>query len=616
VNRSRAALLSVLVIAAAIALWRLPYSVPPHRLSSLIVVAVFALALVSLNLVLGYAGQLSLGQVGFMAIGGYSTAITTVRLDWHPLVGMIVGVGLSAGTALVLGLVVFRMRNLYFAIATLGFGLIVESAIQGFGSRTGGSSGIAGVPALEGGPFRVATQEHLFHLAAGLVVVALLYTRQLLRTREGMGMRAVAFDELTAGATGVGPLGLKLRVFIASAVLASVAGSLYVHHLSVAVPDLFNIGATIRLVVMGFLGGMGTLAGPAVGAATDLTRELYRGARQWTGVIEGAVLGGVILFMPDGLAGAAKRLWRRVGPLLSSSLFGPGRLHRSQEATGEEGPSTIRFPSRAGSAIEEAGPSGPAGRPILRVEGVTLAFGGVVAVNDVSFDIQRGAFVSVIGPNGAGKTTLSNLITGVAAPESGRIVFDERDVTGLPAHRRARMAMTRTFQIPRLLENTTVLENVLLGRYCHRRPGFLGALMPRTVAADYRRSLAAARAALESVHLADLADRRVSELPAGQVRLVDVARAVAAEPQMLVLDEPAGGLNAAERVELADCLRHLSRSGVTVCLIEHNMDLVMEVSDRILVMNFGRLIADGTPVEVRGNEAVIEAYLGSGSHVA
>jgi branched-chain amino acid transport system permease protein len=331
----RPSLAHVRIAAAPVALaaiWALPGLVDRSRLQSLILVAIFASAVASINVVFGYTGQLTLGQTGFMAIGAYATAIGTTRWDWSPIVALLVGVVVSGAAAFPLGLVVFRLSGLYFAIATLGFALAVESVLQGWSDFTGGPSGVLGISRFEIAGLDLSEPAARFRVAVVLVCLALLFTRQVLRSREGTAMQAVSVDVRIAASFGANPLRVKLGAFAVGAMIASASGSLYAHELSVAVPDLFNIELAVRLLVMGFLGGIGTLAGPVVGAAMELTRELYADAREWVGIIEGAILAAVILFMPRGIVGSIRPLWRWLRPSLLRSGRGSGVAEPAEPA--------------------------------------------------------------------------------------------------------------------------------------------------------------------------------------------------------------------------------------------------------------------------------------------
>ena len=554
-----------------------------------------------LNLLMGYAGQVSLGHAGFYGLGAYISGILGARLGVSPWLGMLAALAVTCLLAGIIGIPALKLRSHYLAMATLGVGILLDIAFIQLHWWTGGSSGLANIPHLSIGPWELATDAQYFWLIWLFAGVALGIALNLANSRVGRILRALGDSPVAAQAMGVDTAAYKLRVFVLSAAYASLAGSLYAHYITVISPEIFSFLFSVLLVLMVAIGGIGQFWGGVLGAVPlTVLPEYLRRYGEYEVPIYGLILILVMMFFPRGLGGLLGRMASIWGRRLGGPAPGP-RAAPSGATTGA-----------ALSAIRDA-PSAMAagGPPLLEVVDLVKHFGGVVAVSGCAFAVGRREVVGVIGPNGAGKTTIFNIVTGLYTPTGGEIRFGGRPIHGLPPFRIAAEGLSRTFQNLQIFRSLSAVENVMVGRHMAARAGFLESALPLPrPRREERQALERALACLDLVGLGGAAWAPAASLPFGQQKILEIARAVATEPILLLLDEPAAGLNASEGAEMARLIARLREQGMSVVLIEHDMHLVMEVCDRVVVLNYGEKIAEGTPAEVQADERVVKVYLG------
>ena len=587
----------------ALVLLALPFITQSNYLLRLLNLSlIFALLSISLNIVLGYAGQIALGHAAFFGIGAYTAALITAGGSGLMFWPAFLAAGLVTGMfGLLIGIPTLRLRGHYLALATLGFGEIMRHIFFNWREVTHGMDGIGGIPSPSLGLFRFADDRSFYYLALSILATVMIATARLERSKYGRQLAAIRDAELAAGTTGVNVPRLKTIAFGISATVAGFSGSLYAHLTTYISPDTFGFDVTAQVLSMVLIGGIGTTWGPVLGAALlTFLPEMLRVSKAYYQVIYGAGIAALIIFLPMGLLGLLRRWWPAQS--VSAADLAKSAEEETVAVFVEKGDSAPHADARASASKADK---------LLETRGLTCRFGGLVAVDSVDLDVERGTIHALIGPNGSGKSTFINLVSGVYTRTSGAISFEGHPIAGASPWTIADRGLVRTFQNLRLFKSLTVLDNILVGCRANVAAGWAGMLL-NTPRARFEESELRQRAneALRFLGMWHLRDRLASSLPHEQQRLVEVARALAMNPKLIMLDEPAAGMNPSEVERLVDCIGRMRAHGITVLVVEHNMPLVMRVADRVSVLNFGRKIAEGSPSEVRSNSDVIKAYLG------
>ena len=563
---------------------------PEFWITQLNYIGIYALVALGLVLLTGVAGLTSFGQAAFVGVGAYTAAFLAVKLGVSPWLTLIVGVGLSIVVALVLGAITLRMSGHYLPLATIAWGLTIYYTISNM-EFLGKYDGILGVPPITLAGVSLGSGRGIYVLIWIFALAAALAVTHLLDSRPGRAIRSLKTGTTMAEAMGISTFRYKVVAFVLAAVLAAISGWLFAHFQRTVNPSPFGLNKGIEFLFMAVLGGVGHVWGAFLGAGVVkivedqlqvLLPKLIGTSGNFEIIVFGLVLIAVLKYAPDGL-------WTFVTRLL------PAR-QRVRDWDGAP-----KLPARDKPARGEL---------LLEVDAVRKAFGGLVAVNDVSFSIRAGDIVGLIGPNGAGKSTTFNLITGVLSLTSGTVRFRGQTVGGLGARQIAERGVSRTFQHVKMVPEMTVLENVALGGYLRTRSGPLRAML-RLDRAEEKRLFAEAEAQLARIGMADKMHELAGNLALGPQRLMEIARALCTDPALLLLDEPAAGLRHKEKQALAEVLRQLKAEGLSILLVEHDMDFVMGLTDRIVVMEFGTKLMEGTPAEVQASPAVRAAYLGT-----
>ncbi|WLA82340.1 branched-chain amino acid ABC transporter ATP-binding protein/permease [Bradyrhizobium elkanii] len=583
--------LPLIIFALVMAVIPLVPGIPPFWIVLLDNIGLAALVAMGLVLLTGVGGLTSFGQAAFCGFGAYTTAVLTTAYGVSPWLTLPASLLVSGIAAVLLGIVTVRLSGHYLPLGTIAWGIglfYLFSKLEFLGRN----DGISGIPPLSIGSFKMLSPDAIYYAIWVAVLLSALLTMNLLDSRTGRAIRALRRGHVAAEAFGVQTPRAKLLVFIYAAVLAGLSGWLYAHFQRAANPTPFGAQAGIEYLFIAVVGGAGYVWGGVLGAGIVVILKevlqsylpyIFGGQSQLETIVFGIMLVLLLQLAPQG-----------VWPWLMSRLpFKPARKTPD---------TSVKLEHR-----ERAPGTSPI---LLHIDKARKQFGGVLAVNDVSFDVNAREIVALIGPNGAGKSTTFNLITGVLTATSGKISVLGKEVENAPPQEVVKLGVSRTFQHVKLVPDMTVLENVAIGAHLRGNSGAISSML-RLDRADEAKLLAEAARQIARVGLSDQIDQLAGSLSLGQQRIVEIARALCVDPMLLLLDEPAAGLRHMEKQRLAALLRQLRDGGMSVLLVEHDMGFVMDLADRIVVLDFGTKIAEGTPAAIKRNPDVIKAYLGA-----
>jgi branched-chain amino acid transport system permease protein len=568
-----------------------------YWIRKLFIIAVMSTVAIGLNLVLGYAGEYALGQVGIFATGAYVTGVLTATYQWNAWLAMLAGICAAAVVGLVASVPGLRVGGWYFALTSLFIATVIPEVADLLPGPTGGDFGLAGIdrPTVLG---HALSTPALYVVALLVLGLAVLGVRNLTRSVWGLSFACLRRGDVCLRAAGGSPARVRLTIYLSAAVLAGAGGAIYPFLDGFISPEAFPLTLSIMLIGATVIGGSGAVWAPLVGVAVlEIIPDISDQFDKYALLIYGLALVLGALLLPRGLVVPLRRLADGVADAIAD--------RRRRPRTGE-----AAVPGSAEAALTRLGDAARE-RAELEVSGLGKAFAGLRAVSDASFTARPGQITALIGPNGCGKTTTLNIISGFYRADSGRVTARGTPLGGMAPQRIVTAGLARTFQTPLLLSERTVLENVMAGALVRLHVPAVAAILglpgPRRTRERLRREAADL---LAFAGLGRLADTEAGTLGPGQQRLLEIAKALASSPAVLLLDEPAAGLVGAEVDELADLLLAVRGAGVTTVLVEHNMRLVMELADHVVVLDAGAVIAAGPPDEVREDEAVARSYLG------
>ena len=578
------------VLAVAITLGIGGRILPEFYITMLNYIGLYALVALGLVLLTGVSGITSFGQAAFVGIGAYTTAAVTVNFGLSPWVGLVAGLGVNLVFALVLGFITLRLSGHYLPLGTICWSVSIYY-VFGNMDQLGGQTGMMGIPAISLLGVTLDTGRSMFVLIWVVTLAALVLTQNLLESRPGRAMRALKSNAMMAENFGVDGAKVKLAVFVYAALLASVSGWLYAHLLRFVNPTPFGITMSIEYLFMAVVGGAGYVWGAVLGSAVitilrEILQDILPAVLGRSGNFEIIAFGALIIIL--------LQLNRDKGFGVLLDML--PRFARAADAGAPALPHSQRpLPEQTAA--------------LLSVRQIRKTFGGLVAVGNVSFDVRGAGITAVIGPNGAGKSTLFNLLTGCLRPDSGEVWLRGERIDRLAPHELVRRGISRSYQHVLLMADRSVLENTMFGAHSRSQRGPLAAAFE--LKGEVEESLRAeAERQLARVGLLALRDEKAGNLALGQQRLVEIARALCAAPDILLLDEPAAGLRHHEKNELAGLLKELRAGGMSIVLVEHDMRFVMGIADEIVVLNFGEKLAEGRPQQIRRDPLVLQAYLG------
>lgn len=567
------------------------------------IVGIYALLALGFQLIFGHAGALALTQGCFFGIGAYVTGILATRFGMSGELTLLLSGAIPVLLAMIVAAPVLRLESHYFALATLGIGQVMLLIAIAWQDVTGGSNGLAGIP-----PMRILGIEFgkgygILLLVWGFVALGAWASRRITGGLYGAALCIARENPIAAQSIGVDTGALRYATFLLSALYAGIAGAMYAHTVRVVSVEALEFPIMVACLTIAVVGGRTHVAGAILGAVLVVNLpEWFRDLEKTYLIAYGLVLLAMIVIAPEGLIGSMQRLRSRWfgAPAATERQAAPARTAEPQQGIASLSRATRRPPVAPGE-------------PLLRIEGVTRRFGGLTALSSVNLDVRAGEIFGLIGPNGSGKTTLINIVSGAYRADAGRVMLAGSEISGLPSFRISRSGVARTFQNINLVDEMSVIDNVAVARFAAEHVALTDAFIPGRSETAWQRARDHAATLLQALDIESLSWQPAGGLAYGIKRKVEIARALALDPVLLLLDEPAAGLNESEQLDLAARLRRFAANGLSVLLIEHNMPFLMPLADRVACLDRGSVIALGLPEEIRNSAQVISAYLGAPS---
>jgi branched-chain amino acid transport system permease protein len=566
-----------------------------YDLRFLTIVCIYAIMVLGFQFIFGHVGAISLAQATFFGLGGYVTGILAVAFAWDTAVLLPLSIAAAVALASVIAIPVLKLEDHYFSLATLGIGLVVQLVAVNWDTLTGGLNGLSGIPSMRFLGIPIETRLEIFLFVWIWLVAATLLAARILNSLYGFSFNLVRESPHAAVSLGIDVRRIRFAAFLLSAAYGGGAGALMAQVLKVISPENLDLSLMATCLIMTVVGGSTRPLGAIVGALLIVfLRERFRIAQNYSLIAYTSATLLVLIVAPNGIVGSIERLWAR---------FVRPTTQVAAAWTGEK--------PEAGAAFRRTVEESSSGEQmLLSARAIVKQFGGVLAVDHVDLDVCEGEIVGLIGPNGSGKTTFVNVISGLYEADAGEISFVGRSITASPAHAISRLGISRTFQHIELVNDLSVIDNIAIGAFQQEKATLAAALVTLGPDPCLRRARARAAELAASVGVYEVASTPCGELPYGTRRRVEIARALAANPRLLLLDEPAAGLNEIEQTDLALRIKQIVRAGVTVLVIEHNLLFLGALATRLVCLDRGRIIAAGLPDDVRRDARVIEAYIG------